>query len=185
MQNYSLYFRWSILERHPNSTSPNINDWIPDNDPKLNFTNVVAKLHHEIQSDGFFTWIVAEDDHNSSQHVIQMDQVSKYLFTQFIYLFIKFSNSFKFQGGLTLPTRDHYLQRNYTQVVEALKKVMYRLMKLLIADSSEEGSDISIGSQWQDKIRTEINQIIDFETRLANITIPASQKKESGKADIQ
>lgn len=148
---------WSILERHPNSTSPNINDWIPDNDPKLNFTNVVAKLHHEIQSDGFFTWIVAEDDHNSSQHVIQMDQ-----------------------GGLTLPTRDHYLQRNYTQVVEALKKVMYRLMKLLIADSSEEGSDISIGSQWQDKIRTEINQIIDFETRLANITIPASQKKESG-----
>ena len=141
----------------------------------------MAKLHRDIQSDGFFTWIVAEDDHNSSQHVIQMDQVSKYLFTQFIYLFIKFSNWFKFQGGLTLPTRDHYLQRNYTQVVEALKKVMYRLMKLLIADSSEEGSDISIGSQWQDKIRTEINQIIDFETRLANITIPASQKKESGK----
>ena len=92
---------------------------------------------------------------------------------------------FTFQGGLTLPTRDHYLQRNYTQVVEALKKVMYRLMKLLIADSSEEGSDVSIGSQWQDKIRTEINQIIDFETRLANITIPASQKKESGEAKIQ
>ena len=87
-----LYFRWSILERHPNSTSPNINDWIPDNDPKLNFTNVVAKLHHEIQSDGFFTWIVAEDDHNSSQHVIQMDQVSKYLYSIhiFIYKILKF-----------------------------------------------------------------------------------------------
>ena len=75
-----LYFRWSILEKEPSSTSPNINDWIPSNDPgekKLNFTDVVAKLHHDIQSDGFFTWIVAEDDHNSSQHVIQMDQVSK------------------------------------------------------------------------------------------------------------
>ena len=91
-----FYFRWSILEKEPSSTSPNINDWIPSNDPgekKLNFTDVVAKLHHDIQSDGFFTWIVAEDDHNSSQHVIQMDQVSKYLFTQFIYLFIKFSST--------------------------------------------------------------------------------------------
>ena len=75
-----FYIRWSILEKEPSSTSPNINDWIPSNDPgekKLNFTDVVAKLHHDIQSDGFFTWIVAEDDHNSSQHVIQMDQVSK------------------------------------------------------------------------------------------------------------
>ena len=90
-------------------------------------------------------------------------------------------NLFTFQGGLTLPTRDHYLQHNYTQVVEALKKVMYRLIKLLIADGSDEGSDISIGSTWQDRIRGEINEVIDFETRLANITIPASQKKESGR----
>ena len=94
---------------------------------------------------------------------------------------IYYVNLFTFQGGLTLPTRDHYLQHNYTQVVEALKKVMYRLIKLLIADGSDEGSDISIGSTWQDRIRGEINEVIDFETRLANITIPASQKKESGR----
>ena len=44
---------------------------------RQNFTDAVAKIHHDIQSDGFFTWIVAEDDHNSSKHVIQLDQVSR------------------------------------------------------------------------------------------------------------
>ena len=58
---------------------------------------------------------------------------------------------------------------------------MYRLIKLLIADGSEMGSDISIGPPWQAKIRTEIDEIIEFEKRLANITIPASQKKDSGR----
>ena len=40
-----------------------------------NFTNTVAKIHQDLQSDGFFSWIVAEDDHNSTMHVIQLDQV--------------------------------------------------------------------------------------------------------------
>ena len=60
-----------------------------------------------------------EDDHNSSQHVITLDQ-----------------------GGLTLPNREHYLKQNYTQIVDALKKVMFRVVKLLIVDDTE-GSQVS------------------------------------------
>ena len=54
-------------------------------------------VHLDLLCDGFFTWQVNEDDHNSSQHVITLDQ-----------------------GGLTLPNREHYLKQNYTQLVEAL-----------------------------------------------------------------
>ena len=40
-----------------------------------NFTAKVAMVHHDLHSEGFFTWLVGEDDHNSSVHVIQVDQV--------------------------------------------------------------------------------------------------------------
>ena len=65
-----------------------------------------------------------EDDHNSSQHVITLDQ-----------------------GGLTLPNREHYLKQNYTQIVDALKKVMFRVVKLLIVDDTE-GSQVSNSVQF-------------------------------------
>jgi membrane metallo-endopeptidase-like protein 1 len=49
---------------------------------------------------GFFTWLVAEDDKNSSQHIIQIDQ-----------------------GGLSLPNRDYYLTNDTDskKVVAALR----------------------------------------------------------------
>ena len=74
-------------------------------------------VHLDLLCDGFFTWQVNEDDHNSSQHVITLDQ-----------------------GGLTLPNREHYLKQNYTQLVEALKKVMFRVVKLLILDNNDQVS---------------------------------------------
>ena len=67
-----------------------------------------------------------------------------------------------FQGGLTLPTRDHYLQKNYTQIVEALKKVAVRIVKLLITDSFEEGSEVLIDAQWLGRIREEIEEVKEF-----------------------
>ena len=36
-------------------------------------------VHHDLHSEGFFTWLVGEDDHNSSLHVIQVDQVKCFL----------------------------------------------------------------------------------------------------------
>jgi len=54
---------------------------------------------------------VGENDKNSSQHVIQIDQ-----------------------GGLTLPTRDYYLNKNDTTVIDALKRVIFKVVLLLIKD---------------------------------------------------
>ena len=104
---------WTLLLKNPGETSDKIEeeDWVQ------NFTSKVATVHLELLCDGFFTWQVNEDDHNSSQHVITLDQ-----------------------GGLTLPNREHYLKQNYTQLVDALKKVMFRVVKLLILDNNEEVS---------------------------------------------
>ena len=49
---------------------------------------IIQITHNQFNMGGFFTWAVAEDDKNSSRHVIQMDQ-----------------------GGLTLPNRDYYLNK--------------------------------------------------------------------------
>ena len=46
-----------------------------EEDVVKNFTATVAMVHHDLHSEGFFTWLVGEDDHNSSVHVIQVDQV--------------------------------------------------------------------------------------------------------------
>ena len=53
-----------------------------------NFTAKVAMVHHELHSEGFFTWLVGEDDHNSSVHVIQVDQVP--ILRKLFIMFFKF-----------------------------------------------------------------------------------------------
>ena len=70
-----------------------------------------------------------------------------------------------FQGGLTLPTRDFYLRENDTVIVEALKKVMFNVVKLLLRDSSlknetniEEANEIEIKKQIDDLVR----QLLDI-----------------------
>ena len=72
-------------------------------------------FHNHLQAGGFFTWSVGENDKNSSQHLIQIDQ-----------------------GGLTLPTRDYYLNENDTTVIDALKNVMFNVVMLLINDQHSE-----------------------------------------------
>ena len=48
--------------------------------------------------------------------------------------------------------------------MEALKKVAVRIVKLLITDSFEEGSEVLIDAQWLGRIREEIEEVkkIDF-----------------------
>ena len=86
---------------------------------KILHFNRLFIFHNELQASGFFAWTVGENDKNSSQHVIQIDQ-----------------------GGLTLPTRDYYLNKNDTTVVEALKKVIFKVVMLLINDgNTNEGKE--------------------------------------------
>lgn len=93
---------WHLLQKDLEPAAEEDNEE-PDQTFVAKFTLKVALVHHDLQSDGFFTWLVGGDDHNSSVHVIQIDQ-----------------------GGLTLPNREHYLNENDTKIVEALKTVMYR-----------------------------------------------------------
>ena len=76
---------------------------------------------------GLFTWSVGENDKNSSQHVIHVDQ-----------------------GGLTLPTRDYYLS-NDTTVMDALKQIMKKVIKLMIRDKQVR-SDSMFPIRTHDKL---------------------------------
>lgn len=147
-------FGWHLLQKEPQ-------DEQDDDEPFIEyFTQKVAMVHHDLQSDGFFTWLVGGDDHNSSAHVIQIDQ-----------------------GGLSLPNREHYLNSNDTKIVNSLKTVMHRLIKLLIADDTPTDSQdvLQPDAEWNRRILQEIDLIVEFETRLANITIPADQKRSNRK----
>lgn len=73
------------------------------------FQRAIETAHNALNMGGLFTWAVAEDDKNSSRHVIQMDQ-----------------------SGLTLPNRDYYLNKSDTdQVLVAYLDYMTRVGLLL------------------------------------------------------
>ena len=56
------------------------------------------------------------------------------------------------------------MQKNYTQIIEALKKVAVRLIKLLITDNinTDGTTELMITAQWQNRIREEIDEIIRY-----------------------
>lgn len=83
---------------------------------------------------GFFNWYVAEDDRNSSRYSIVVDQ-----------------------NGLTLPTRDNYL--NKTANEKLLATYLDYMTKIGVLLGGEENST-----------REHMSHVIEFETRLANIT---------------
>jgi membrane metallo-endopeptidase-like protein 1 len=71
---------WTMLQKEPEVDSAGEDDEDSEDNLRETFTSKVARIHHELQSDGFYTWVVGEDDHNSSLHVIQLDQVRHYSF---------------------------------------------------------------------------------------------------------
>lgn len=93
---------------------------------------------------GLFGWAVGEDDRNSSKHVIQIDQ-----------------------GGLTLPTRDNYINRTeqHIKILNAYLDYMTKIALLLGADNEND-------------TKRQMQDIIDFETRLAEITIPNEDRRD-------
>lgn len=83
---------------------------------------------------GLFSWAVGEDDRNSSHHVIQIDQ-----------------------GGLTLPTREHYINKTtHGKVLTAYLDYMTRVGVLLGGENAET--------------EKQMKDVIQFETELAQIT---------------
>ncbi|XP_055546148.1 endothelin-converting enzyme homolog isoform X1 [Wyeomyia smithii] len=91
---------------------------------------------------GLFGWAVGEDDRNSSKHIIQIDQ-----------------------GGLTLPSRDNYLNKTANaKILNAYLDYMTKVSVLLGAEEAEA--------------RRQMSDVVEFETRLANITTPQDMRRD-------
>lgn len=105
---------------------------------------ILQKLHNTYNMGGLFGWAVGEDDRNSSQHIIQIDQ-----------------------GGLTLPTRDNYINRTeqHEKILVAYLDYMTKIGVLL-------------GAKDENDTRRQMKEVIDFETRLAEITVPNEQRRD-------
>ena len=118
---------------------------------------ITEKLQHSYNVGGFFIWNVGEDDKNSSRHVIQLDQ-----------------------GGLTLTTRDQYLNKTVDDdpVLSSLLAVMTTTSLMLYRDKKNLSSIHDISSIIQKDIEKQMREIIEFEIELASITIPAAQQRE-------
>ncbi|KZS20196.1 Endothelin-converting enzyme 1 [Daphnia magna] len=111
------------------------------------FQEALQTAHNVMNMGGFFTWAVAEDDKNSSRHIIQMDQ-----------------------SGLTLPNRDYYI--NKTENDEILVAYLDYMTKVGVLLSS------SVDPQ---QIRTEMKDIIELETRIAQITVASAERRDEEK----
>ncbi|RZF31949.1 hypothetical protein LSTR_LSTR012419 [Laodelphax striatellus] len=103
-------------------------------------------LQNKYNMGGLFTWAVMEDDRNSSMYIIQVDQ-----------------------GGLTLPTRDTYLNKTANEKI--LKEYLEYMTKLGVLLGGEENST-----------REQMRDVIEFETRVAEITIPSDERRDEEKS---
>lgn len=109
---------------------------------KWSLQKTLQTLQNKYNMGGLFGWAIGEDDKNSSRHIIQIDQ-----------------------GGLTLPTRDNYLNKTaHEKVLTAYLDYMTRVCVLLGA--SEETANL------------QMSDVIEFETRLAEITAPADERRD-------
>jgi membrane metallo-endopeptidase-like protein 1 len=111
---------------------------------KWTLQKILQKLHNTYNMGGLFGWAVGEDDRNSSRHIIQIDQ-----------------------GGLTLPTRDNYINRTaqHEKILTAYLEYMTKIGVLL-------------GAKDENVTKRQMQEVIDFETRIAEITIPNEERRD-------
>lgn len=115
-----------------------------------------------------FGWAVGEDDKNSSAHILQIDQGGETISQQyykeiFQYLVIIYL-------GLTLPTRENYLNKTeqHDKILAALLDYMVKICMLLGAENEQD-------------TRYQMKAIIEFETLLAKITTPNDDRQDEEK----
>jgi len=111
-----------------------------------NLQRTLHILQNHYNMGGLFSWAVQEDDRNSSLHIIQVDQ-----------------------GGLTLPTRDTYLNTT------ANEKILHAYLDYM----TEIG--VLLGGADRNSTRDQMKAVIQFETRLAEITIPPDERRDEEK----
>ncbi|XP_072387563.1 endothelin-converting enzyme homolog isoform X2 [Diabrotica undecimpunctata] len=108
--------------------------------------NITQIIQNKYNIGGLFSYAVGEDDKNSTRHVLQIDQ-----------------------SGLTLPTRDNYLNKtkDHIKVLDAYLEYMTKVGVLLGGEPNST--------------RKQMDAIIKFETKLANITIPGELRRDEEK----
>ncbi|CAH1118459.1 unnamed protein product [Phaedon cochleariae] len=108
--------------------------------------NITQTIQNKFNIGGLFSYAVGEDDRNSTRHVLQIDQ-----------------------SGLTLPTRDNYLNKTkeHVKVLEAYKEYMTKVGILLGGEPNST--------------RKHMEDIVEFETKLANITTPNELRRDEEK----
>ncbi|XP_021915643.1 endothelin-converting enzyme homolog isoform X4 [Zootermopsis nevadensis] len=117
----------------------------PFNVSAWNLQNTIQVLQNRYNMGGLFSWAVGEDDRNSSRHVIQIDQ-----------------------GGLTLPTRDNYLNKTANEKI--LAAYLDYMTKIGVLLGGEENST-----------RAQMQGVIEFETQIAEITSPPEDRRDGEK----
>ncbi|CAG0887730.1 unnamed protein product [Darwinula stevensoni] len=120
-----------------------------------NFQKAVQKIHNKFNLGGLFRWKIGDDDRNATQYIIQIDQ-----------------------GGLSLPSRDYYLNKSIEvdDVLSALLEYMTRTGLLLQGPMQEEPLE-ALRLSLKDQMRA----VIEFEILLANITTPSDQRRDEEK----
>lgn len=109
---------------------------------KWNFQQTLQLVQNKYYIGALFSYAVGEDDRNSTRHVLQIDQ-----------------------SGLTLPTRENYLNKTeHANVLEAYLDYATQIGVLL---GGEENAT-----------RKQMQAVIEFETRLANITTPREFRRD-------
>jgi membrane metallo-endopeptidase-like protein 1 len=112
------------------------------NDQTWSFQNVVQMVQNKYNIGALFSYVVGEDDKNSSRYILQIDQ-----------------------SGLTLPTREYYLnETEHSKVLEAYLDYMTKVGVLL-------------GGEYN-STKEQMQAVIEFETKLANITTPNELRRD-------
>ncbi|XP_018573332.1 endothelin-converting enzyme homolog isoform X1 [Anoplophora glabripennis] len=105
--------------------------------------NITQTVQNKYNIGALFSYAVNEDDRNSSRHILQIDQ-----------------------SGLTLPTRENYLNKT-EQHEKVLKAYLEYMTKVGVLLNGEENST-----------RAQMKAVIEFETKLANITTPSELRRD-------
>jgi predicted metalloendopeptidase len=72
------------------------------------------------------------------------------------------------------------LRENDTVIIEALKKVMFNVVKLLLRDSSPK-NETNIDETNEIEIKKQLDDLVSFETKIANMTTPLSKRREESQ----
>lgn len=97
------------------------------------FQKYLQVAHNQYNRGGFFSWAVGADAKNSSNNIIQLDQ-----------------------GGLSLPSRDYYLNKSADdEVLQAFKSFTVKVAVLLGGNESD--------------VVKQVDDLLEFETRLAEV----------------